>query len=1222
MSKTLKNTKQILAFVLAFALLAVSMFTGVNFIADAASTQNIVYYTSTADNGWGVDGSYIVSGRGDTAENPYIISTPAQFRHLAQQSTYASTYGKFYAIDPAVDIMVMQTETYTTNKLGGVSALLAKDATATKEAFETNDGTDRTKFYTAGNGDAFVFAGHFNGNGVQVVGLYTDHWGFFSRVDNSAEFENIQFKNCFINSGDYAGVLFGRATTQATATTVEQRLLKVSKVEVANCYVKSTTSDGQRVGILFGCLVGSMKYTGTKVTDCYVHDSIGFSNTKVPAGVVGSGNNWVDGTKSEADVQNSDFSNCVFLDCAPYSIATNGDNQASRPTWFKNVYTNYDFSKKPSPITTNWGGFKWEDYKFVSVEKDKINGTTAKTVMSALDWNKVWFATEGLPTLRSFHNLKAKINTNDKYSGHIEYCKDCNLQGVTTISHDYDSADKCKDCGYMKNPLDAKCGQQVVYWSGDYSAYSTTAHTGDAADPYIIENAEQLAYLLYYVDAAATTGKYFKISDSVDTIIMQPKSVVNASDIKALDSADSVATYFENLSGKKNLAAGYSWKTFNGTLDGNNVQIYGVYASNSKGASGLFAQVDGNTTIKNLAVKNSYFETTVSNKTAAAIVGETYGIGYGAKVDGTVNLSNIAVTNNYIKGTGASGTVIGNANGDKVNVDTCLSFGNKSPNAALPMVANNATAISNTISIDATPIVNGATYTNVYTNVNVAATTGVTVITATKGNAIKEQATALDWDTVWFTGEKMPILRSFHVNFVAEDNNDGTHALKCNCGEKGEDVAHNYNKTSGNGVCLDCGSQCKHKYIDKTVIQPGDCVTDRIAHQVCEWCGNDKGNVTTDATGHTFTRVDYKKATCKAAGNEEHQYCSTCKKCFDKDADTFVAMSQVFDATIEQLSHTPVVDSNGDIVYSTNGTQHWKICANSYCGDKFDVETHTGDYVCDGADGHHGFCTECCRGSDTTIAHEYGDDSTCDLCGFTCAEHVWNAGTVTQQGSCTKDHIVEYTCQVCHKVETTVNAAAGHTFEKVDKYAGDCATKGNIAYNHCTVCGNNYSAKADNMSEEPIENSTIYTKINPDNHVFETVEGVAATCKANGTKEHVQCKYCKQKASVNDHSKLYSDEDLIITAGKHHVTAVAITNDTNAHYVCDDCGKLFADASATLEVTADDLAFGTTIGSNGSANVDTSNTSPKTSETSATPIALVTALVGVAFVTFRKVKKA
>lgn len=140
--------------------------------------------------------------------------------------------------------------------------------------------------------------------------------------------------------------------------------------------------------------------------------------------------------------------------------------------------------------------------------------------------------------------------------------------------------------------------------------------------------------------------------------------------------------------------------------------------------------------------------------------------------------------------------------------------------------------------------------------------------------------------------------------------------------------------------------------------------------------------------------------------------------------------------------------------------------------------------------------------------------------------------------------------------------------------------------------------------------------------MFETVEGVAATCKANGTKEHVQCKYCKQKASVNDHSKLYSDEDLIIAAGKHHVTAVAITKDTNAHYVCDDCGKLFADATATLEVTADDLAFGTTIGSNGSANVDTSNTSPKTSETPAAPIALVTALVGVAFVTFRKVKKA
>lgn len=1211
MSKTLKNTKQILAFVLAFALLAVSMFTGVGFTASAATKDKVVYFTMDDKDNWGEDSSYLNSeGRDGSAEHPYLISTPAHLRHLAKSSTYEGTVGKYFEIDPTIKTIVFQRETYVNDVLGGLDTFLTKDAETVKTLLSTAD--NRVNFSTSGG----KFSGHLNGNGVEFVGLYTDQGGFCYEVDSVASFENISFKNNYITSADYAGMVFGKATATNTNTVVE-----MSNIEVANCYIESTSTNKERAGVLYGGLVvnwNAVKHFGSKVTNLFVHDNKAFANTNVEVGVFGTSNSAYSGLDADKP-QNLDFSNSVILDCAPYCLYDN--NQGTRSQWYKNIYTNNACEIKPAAVTAGW--CQWKDYDITIISKENLKGATAKTTMPKLDWNKVWFATEDSPTLRVFHTLKAKINTNDKYAGHIEYCKDCNIQGVTAISHDYDSVNKCKDCGYEKNPLDAKCGQQVVYWSGEYSAYSTSDHTGNEEDPYIIENAEQLAYLLYKVDAADSTGKYFKLSDSIDTIIMQPKSVVNASDIKALDSADSVATYFENLSGKKNLADGYVWKTFNGALDGNNVQIYGVYASHGKGAAGLFAQVDGNTTIKNLAVKNSYFETTASGKTAAALVGETYGIGYGAKVDGTVNLNNIAVTNNYIKGSGASGTVIGNASGDKVNVDTCLSFGNKSSEAALPMVANNATAISNTISIDATPIVNGATYTNVYTNVSVADTTGVTVITATKGNAIKEQANTLNWDTVWFAGEKMPILRSFHVNFVAEDNDDGTHALKCNCGEKSEDVAHNYNKTSGNGVCLDCGAQCKHKYIDKNVIQAGDCVTDRIAHQVCEWCGNDKGNVTTVATGHTFTHVDYKAATCKAAGNVEHLYCSKCENCFDKDADTFAAMSTAFDATIAQLSHTPTTHENSDdIVYKMNGLQHWKICANDYCGSEFDVETHAGDYVCDGADGHHGFCKTCGRGSDTTTAHEYGDDSTCDLCGFTCAEHVWSAGTVTQQGSCTKDHIVEYTCQVCHKVETTVNAAAGHTFEKVDKYAGDCATKGNIAYNHCTVCGNNYSAKADSMNEEPIENSTIYTKINPDNHVFETVESVAATCKANGTKEYVQCKYCKQKASVNDHSKLYSDEDIIIAAGKHHVTAVAITNDTNAHYVCDDCGKYFADASATMEVTSDDLAFGTTIGSNGAANADTSNTSPKTSETSATPIALVTALVGVAFVTFRKVKKA
>ena len=97
MTKLFKNSKQLLACVMAFAVLAVSLFTGVAINADAANCDdehNVVYIKYGSNANGEPDGSFLDGTHGTGTEtDPYVISTPGQLRYLAQKTTYAQTHG-------------------------------------------------------------------------------------------------------------------------------------------------------------------------------------------------------------------------------------------------------------------------------------------------------------------------------------------------------------------------------------------------------------------------------------------------------------------------------------------------------------------------------------------------------------------------------------------------------------------------------------------------------------------------------------------------------------------------------------------------------------------------------------------------------------------------------------------------------------------------------------------------------------------------------------------------------------------------------------------------------------------------------------------------------------------------------------------------------------------------------------------------------------------------
>lgn len=148
--------------------------------------------------------------------------------------------------------------------------------------------------------------------------------------------------------------------------------------------------------------------------------------------------------------------------------------------------------------------------------------------------------------------------------------------------------------------------KNTIYWDGIVAASLSSTATGTENDPIIINNAEELAYLVN--KATDTTDKYYKIADNIESIVLQSafisnniKELNNWEDVKSSLTANSDGNIFD--SSKR-----YTWvsnaNAFNGHFDGNGVTIYGLYAEGSY--CGLFGAVGDGATIKNVIVKNSY----------------------------------------------------------------------------------------------------------------------------------------------------------------------------------------------------------------------------------------------------------------------------------------------------------------------------------------------------------------------------------------------------------------------------------------------------------------------------------------------------------------------------------------------------------------------------------------------------------------------------------------
>lgn len=534
-----------------------------------------------------------------SATDPYIVQNAEQLAWLVSEATIAQTHEKHFRIADGIDNIVLQSS--------GADAIMAIDSAEAAQTYLSNDENDITN-WVFNDGSTTLFCGHFDGNGVTVYGLKVDAGpsvgnvtrGLFSHIGVGSSLSNINIENSFgeSQSDSVVGMLFGRTrpytyndvrrentsisessqgkdlngdgdTNDWISYSVENGFVTVNNIKVANSKIhiyNKWWSINQNNGLIGGrvenftpihidgCIVygSDIEYTGTWSKNKPV--LFGYIDNDGPA----------KGSNEGPKLDGCYIRNALILD-AEILAHTNTNNNLHHINFVKTAY-----SAVYTNVSTNIGSEKRLQYKDdVIVESNDtayfIN-TTEKQTASAGEF-KI-------------------IESADAAKGYsaVENCP--KLAWGTTWSYGADG----------EYPSLTQGSLNTICWDGTTEPMALT-EAGDETDPYIIQNAEQLAWLVSEATPAQTFDKHFKMKDGIKNIVLQASG---AAEIMALDNVAEVKDY---LSGKT------AWKENDGTntlfcghFNGNGAAIYGMYVN----GGALFSYIGLGATVKNLAVYNSY----------------------------------------------------------------------------------------------------------------------------------------------------------------------------------------------------------------------------------------------------------------------------------------------------------------------------------------------------------------------------------------------------------------------------------------------------------------------------------------------------------------------------------------------------------------------------------------------------------------------------------------
>ncbi len=570
-----KSTKRALSLALALAVAIGSLFTaniGVNISADAATDTNptVLYWDGSYDGSAQSWDAVFTDGNG-SEETPYVIKTTKQLATFVNRASTIGSVDLFFEVDETIDAIVLQPESDAAKEIMSLNS-----AAAVKDHFE-NKMTNTKKWVNSGWNTQKKLAGTFDGNGVEIYGLYRAETGdavvgLFG-MTGAITVKNIILKNSYMTSGTIVGGILG--CTYADTT--------VERCAVINCYIRHLMTDSTSSPHTNKASVLATNWSGAiTVKDCLLYGNDA-QNTGINVPDVGTG---FPLTMISNATANS-VSDVVSIGTVPYpKYACTWNFVRTTPSIYQNVYTDQTNDAKTYyyssglqfmvDISTYADSAEfYSNIKHVSSEGAK--GSLGKLAMD-LDWatdeqDGTWYAIDGeYPTLFK-----------------PEGWKDC---------------------------------ETITPWDGT-AAESFAGGTGVEGDPYLIETPEQLFAMVKAGGKVDGKPAYYKVKDGVENLYLSKA-------ISGGYAAAKACTDFHNWNPD-------AWTAFEGNFDGNGVTIRGMISQSTTnfkqvGLVGVFGE---DAVVKNVNFDTCYAYNSHANNSALLA---SQVIGYkDENADGTVS---------------------------------------------------------------------------------------------------------------------------------------------------------------------------------------------------------------------------------------------------------------------------------------------------------------------------------------------------------------------------------------------------------------------------------------------------------------------------------------------------------------------------------------------------------------------------------------------------------
>lgn len=352
---------------------------------EAPSSGRVISYTGSSAT---IEAVEPTTGSG-TKDDPIIINTVQEFAWVVgQTAANVAKTQKYFKVADGISSIVLQKPEYA------AEIMALGSAAETKAYFEAN-ASKMVKWQNYG-WEGSTFAGHFDGNGATVYGLYqtsTNNAGLFSTVEAGSTIQNIGVKNSYITSsaGNYQVAAIAAVGNGNDYALKQEGVIWINGCTVANNYMYNSCTSYVRSGVV----AGAFQYDVVMVDNCLVYGNDATYGSGVGMAVYGDGNNDVETTKLmptelTSYVENSGFvcnsvRNSIILGCDAMNTASGRSYRKNGPNCFVNVYTD----GASGTVTFSNGEFTYTETSIKAISADSIKGADAQTIVDKFNETKI-----------------------------------------------------------------------------------------------------------------------------------------------------------------------------------------------------------------------------------------------------------------------------------------------------------------------------------------------------------------------------------------------------------------------------------------------------------------------------------------------------------------------------------------------------------------------------------------------------------------------------------------------------------------------------------------------------------------------------------------------------------------------------------------------------------------------------------------------------------------